>query len=269
MALTPRSATRKRLAAEEAAAEAAAEAARPKLLNLADDLLLRIAASLNAPSSVLALGAAASGLRSISLHGSLWRQISFPSGAAQKLTDEQLDKFLTLVNAREYTHTLSLVGCCRLMGTGLAPLHGTEVLRSLDFRTRLVNRGSMVGGHLHAGTEQWLTSMLTSDPPQLASLVLPANLALRFASHALIKDPCCASCVDVVPAVANEKQPAMPVAEPGCFSCNTPACHVCTKLVFKRCYDCFRLFCPSCMIYGAGTYVCEECADDDAFYGGG
>lgn len=63
-------------------------------------------------------------------NGSNFAELSIP----KNMTDGGLETFLIRCNANNATIRLSLVHCCKITGSGLAPLHGSAVLKFIDLR---------------------------------------------------------------------------------------------------------------------------------------
>lgn len=67
----------------------------------------------------------------------LWKDIDFAEVSPTKsrqLSDRSLEAFLTAVNAREVTESLSLMGCTAIQGSGLEPLRRSQCLEQVDLR---------------------------------------------------------------------------------------------------------------------------------------
>lgn len=64
-----------------------------------------------------------------------WGEIRFCDGVTPcTINDRQLRAFLCKINAKENTHTISLIGCPNVKGTGLEPLRRSQVLQDIDMR---------------------------------------------------------------------------------------------------------------------------------------
>ena len=61
-----------------------------------------------------------------------WFKIDFDED--KRLTDYDLSRLLTRVNAGSVTNDLDLFGCNQIRGSGLAPLRHSRVLQRLDLR---------------------------------------------------------------------------------------------------------------------------------------
>jgi hypothetical protein len=61
-----------------------------------------------------------------------WQSIRFP--LSRILTDENVSRLLTRVNAREVTKSLDLSFCPSIEGRGLLPLRNSRVLETVDIR---------------------------------------------------------------------------------------------------------------------------------------
>ena len=117
-----------------------------------------------------------------------WRKIDLCGN--QNITDEQLHIFLQKINARENTHTISLVGCANICGRGLKSLFGSKVLKDIDLRVvgTLPLKGQAGKYYGTPGldekcVEQILTSMLpvdvTSESGQQACISSSRKMALQ------------------------------------------------------------------------------------------
>ena len=65
---------------------------------------------------------------------SIWRHVLFVQSTGLKMSDQNLERLLTKVDAKNTTVRLVLRNCPFISGRGLAPLRGSKVLRSLDLR---------------------------------------------------------------------------------------------------------------------------------------
>ena len=125
------------------------EAARPVLVNLSDDLILQCAGHLlerhaggelwRDVVAIERLGQCTKNLRRVCSDGSLWTHLSFPTAGARRLTDNMLAKLLTRVQAHTHMVSLSLTNCMRLDCSGLEPLRGSAVLRTIDLRRSVLD----------------------------------------------------------------------------------------------------------------------------------
>ena len=238
--------------------EAALYAAQPSLVNLSDDLILLCASQLldrrthgeeaewrNAVA-VERLGQCTKNLRRVCSDGSLWTHVTFPLRGAMGLTDIMPAKLLTRVQARTHMVSLRLTNCFRLDCSGLEPLRGSAVLRTVDLRRQLFGDYRPLAN----GARTLLRDLM----PQLQSLLMTTHDTFSLTDSLLHPRPpvVCFMCRELVPGA----MPSDYIETFNCHSCNRTHCSHCADTSWRRCDDC-----------GDGTcYFCratDEYDDDD------
>ena len=230
----------------------------PALTNLPDELILAIAASLSHGGN-LKLGGACKSLRPLSLHGELWRTISF-----SPIAIVNLPKFLTLVDARAHTESLSLHNLhLPVSSMSLAPLGESTTLRSLDLRSeRSYSLAINITDHAASITPMLKRGQLTSlftfrrDLPALRD----QGIAPKFKAYTKPVHPC-SHCVDIL---AIEPPPVVIEICPGCAR---SSCACCIESSWYPCKICDEMHCPSCTVLrhdgGLGEmHLCHFCAEE-------
>lgn len=202
---------------------------------------------------------------------SLWVDIDL-SKAFQRLTDEQLASFLTNVDAKRRTETLSLKGC-RISGRGLIPIAGSRTLKKIniqldesccavDYRTVGNILLTLVPGtleHVIINSKHFSSCTVQSNLPFAFSSFL-IQLCLKKTQE-LLHAECsyCSTSLNEVVGTAGfvlSKYPGPLQSQ--CTGCNR---HTCRSLsagsrcrVFSRCHRCHEPKCSSC-----SQGLCGDC----------
>ncbi|EOD14228.1 hypothetical protein EMIHUDRAFT_246343 [Emiliania huxleyi CCMP1516] len=204
-----------------------------RLLDLAEDLLLAVCKTLQLVD-LCRLARCNKVVRALASNGSLWTNISFPPSGAEKLTDGMLAKLLERVQAKQHTETVSLAGCTRIDGSGLEPLRGSTVLRTVDLRRAVFRKGLVKATPFDASAFATLESLAASV--ESLRVLKEDRYPGRLRDDARLRE--CAMCVEVSEAGAE-------------------------AAFFRGCIDCERTFCYRCVVYDTSwtepAYMCVEC----------
>ena len=276
--------TRSRRRCIDATEEAAQQANKPALANLSDDLLLDCCKLLPV-TSLVSFGACSKNLRQVANHGSLWTQLSIPPESAAGLTDQSLAGLLQRVDAKNYMVSISLVGCSKIDGSGLWPLHDSTALQAIDLRRAELDQGDLRARPLATSAQLFLVQML----PRLESvLVTRKDVSMRDAQpfqfrRALseagfgitlpvslhpykAQAAACALCRELVPL----REGAAAKATNKCRSCLHDFCWSCEDEFFRDCAGCGLWRCMDCLEFegiadDGEIYSCGDCRQD-AYY---
>jgi len=231
-----------------------------RLLDLAEDLLLAVCKTLQLVD-LCRLARCNKVVRALASNGSLWTNISFPPSGAEKLTDGMLTKLLERVQAKQHTETVSLAGCTRIDGSGLEPLRGSTVLRTVDLRRAVFRKGLVKATPFDASAFATLESLAASVESLRVLKEDRYPIATGF-DDARLRE--CAMCVEVSEAGAEAVTPPEPLSDARrCMHCMQKYCEPCSQAFFRGCIDCERTFCYQCVVYDTSwtepAYMCVEC----------
>ena len=231
-----------------------------RLLDLAEDLLLAVCKTLQLVD-LCRLARCNKVVRALASNGSLWTNISFPPSGAEKLTDGMLTKLLERVQAKQHTETVSLAGCTRIDGSGLEPLRGSTVLRTVDLRRAVFRKGLVKATPLDASAFVTLES-LAASVESLRVLKEDRYPGRTGFDDARLRE--CAMCVEVSEAGAEAVTPPKPLSDARrCTFCMQKYCEPCSQAFFRGCIDCEGTFCYQCVVYDTShwqpAYMCVEC----------
>ena len=170
-------------------------------------------------------------------------------------------KLLERVQAKQHTETVSLAGCTRIDGSGLEPLRGSTVLRTVDLRRAVFRKGLVKATPFDASAFATLESLAAS----LESLrVLKEDrypIPTGPLSLARLRE--CAMCVEVSEAGAEAVTPPKPLSDARrCTLCMQKYCEPCSQAFFRGCIDCEGTFCYQCVYdtsHWQPAYMCVEC----------
>ena len=255
-------ASRRRIDEAEAAAR---EAAKPALQNLSDDLLLDVCKLL--PQTNLGrLCATSQNLRRVASHGSLWTHLSFPKASAPKLTDRRLAALLARIDAKNHLVHISLVGCKQIDGTGLLPLNGSTVLRTIDLRRAYVKQNEYRFKPLAPSAVEILKPMLTRLETVRVNVLDTSNFTVPQHGQQVAA---CSHCRELVPAQVETSISTMTFG--ACGTCPRRACQTCRKAMYRNCSNCGSSTCYNCLeLDDDGDYICMDCLEygSDGEFGG-
>lgn len=206
-----------------------------------------------------------------------WLEIDFASldrAFRERLTDLDLSRLLTRVNAREVTTFLYLCGCAKIEGQGLTPLQFSRVLRGVNLLG--------TGADEHPTPFLWtLRTMLpfnlfdvpilgvTRDDPLECALDFERNLREVRATQAKEQRSLCESCQEPVLERSRSLVPGffgIPMMQ--CCECEKFFCRrVSCPMDFRDCHNCGKAFCKECDIVGqcrtCGLSYCSNCHSMD------
>ena len=186
------------------------------------------------------------------------------------LTDVRLSQLLERIDGRNHVESISLVDCPLCDGTGLLPLVGSTVLKSLDLRRAYMSpTGYQLNRNLTRQLHRLLQPLLTSSPPQLTSLRAYRTDYFRDIKPLMNSPPPhivldqfpqdkCHCCVEVMYNPVNER-PADRVQE-RCDICHKPHCAYCVDGLMHACDECGALCCQGCLNrVEENVCLCDNC----------
>jgi hypothetical protein len=186
------------------------------------------------------------------------------------MTDMDLSRLLTQVNAREVTKKLFLYGCSAIRGTGLLPLRHSHVLQTINLRKTGVDENpTPFLWNLRPMISHNLVKVLLSDECKAQESVLEFMRSLREmrVEQAREQGTQCECCNQPVVEEARQLVPNMHgFPRMQCFWCYKYFCRKGScSMSMRECHKCGEALCDECEMafpcdFGCGRSFCFRAA---------